>query len=86
VIWIAGAGSVLLLVLMAIGLVDLFANRHKMKTYQVVIWAIVIVVVPVIGLVSYLLWRLARSDSMQESMEYQKDYSSKSEPYPPVGR
>ena len=57
-----------------------------METYQVVIWAIVIVLVPVIGLVSYLLWRLARSDSMQESMEFQKDYSGKSEPYPPIGR
>ena len=85
-IWIAGAGSVLLLVLVAIGLVDLIRNRHRMETYQVVIWAIVIVLVPVIGLVSYLLWRLARSDSMQESMDYQKDFSGKSEPYPPIGR
>ena len=64
-IWFAGAGAVLLLVLVTIGLVDLIRNRHKMETYQVVLLAIVIVLMPVIGPVSYLAWRLARSDSMQ---------------------
>ncbi len=85
-IWMAGAGSVLLLVLVVVGLADLIGNRHKMETRQVVIWAVVIVLVPVIGLVSYLLWRLARSDSMQGSIDFQNEHSGKSESYPPIGR
>lgn len=85
-IWFAGAGSVLLLVLVAIGLVDLIRNRHKMETHQVVLWAIVIVLMPVIGPVSYLAWRLARSDSMQESIDFQSEHSDKSKSYPPIGR
>lgn len=85
-IWMAGAGSVLLLVLMALGLVDLVRNRHKMKTWEVVVWAVAIVLLPVIGLVSYLFWRIARSDAMQDSIDFQNEYSGKSKPYPPIGR
>ncbi|MCL1692160.1 MAG: PLD nuclease N-terminal domain-containing protein [Actinomycetia bacterium] len=85
-IWLAGAGSLLLLVLVVVGLVDLGRNRDKIETPQVVIWAIVIVLVPVIGLVSYLLWRIARSDAMVESMDFQDEHSSKGQSYPPVGR
>ena len=39
-----------------------------------------------IGLVSYLPRRLARSDSMQESMGFQNERSGKSESYPAIGR
>lgn len=85
-IWMAGAGSVLLLVLMALGLVDLVRNRHKMKTWEVVVWAVAIVLLPVIGLVSYLFWRIARSDAMQDSIDFQNEYSGKSKPYPRIGR
>ncbi len=85
-IWLAGAGSLLILVLVVVGLVDLGRNRGKMETPQVVIWAIVIILVPVVGLVSYLLWRIARSDAMVESMDFQDEHSSKGQSYPPVGR
>lgn len=85
-IWMAGAGSLLLLVLMAIGLVDVARSRDTMETPQLVIWAIVIILLPVIGLVSYLLWRIARSDAMVESMDFQDEHSSKGQSYPPVGR
>ena len=40
----------------------------------------------VIGLISYLFWRIARSDDMQDSIDFQDEYSGKSEPYPPIGR
>jgi hypothetical protein len=86
VIWIAGAGSLLVLVLVVIGLVDLGRNRHEMETSQVVIWAIVVVLLPVVGLVGYLLWRLARSGAMQESMDFQDEHSGKGKAYPPIGR
>ena len=85
-VWMAGAGSLLLLVLMAIGLVELARNRDKMETPQVVIWAIVIILLPVIGLVSYLLWRIARSDALVESMDFQDEHSGKGQSYPPIGR
>ena len=85
-VWFAGAGSLLLLVLVIVGLVDLGRNRRKIETPQVVIWAIVIILLPVIGLVSYLLWRIARSDALVESMDFQDEFSSKGQSYPPVGR
>jgi hypothetical protein len=64
-IWAAGGGSVVLLILAVVGLVDLVRNRDKMETWQVVVWAVLIVLVPVIGLVSYLFWRILRSEAMQ---------------------
>lgn len=85
-IWAVGAGSVVLLVFVAIGLFDLVRNRHRMETYQVVIWAIAIVLVPLIGLVAYLFWRLSRSESMQDSIDFQNEFSDKGESYPPIGR
>ncbi|MEA2022994.1 MAG: PLD nuclease N-terminal domain-containing protein [Actinomycetota bacterium] len=82
----AGAGSLLLLVLMVIGLVDLARNRHRMETPQLVIWAIVIIFLPIIGLVAYLLWRIARSDAMVESMDFHDEYASKSGSREIIGR
>lgn len=85
-IWMAGAGSLLLLVLLVVGLADLTRNRHKMETRQVAIWAVVLVLLPVVGLVSYLLWRLARSESMQDAIDFQDEHSAKGKSYPPIGR
>jgi hypothetical protein len=65
VIWAAGGGSVVLLILAVVGLVDLVRNRDKMETWHVVVWTVLIVLVPVIGLVSYLFWRIFRSEAMQ---------------------
>ena len=72
--WLAGGGSLLLLVLLVVGLVDLMRNRHTMETPQIVVWVIVLVVLPVVGLVIYLLWRLSRSDAMLDSMDYQSEH------------
>ncbi len=73
-IWLAGAGSLLLLVLVAVGLVDLVRYRHKMNDWQVAVWAVLIVFLPVVGLVAYLLWRLARSESMQDAIDFQDEH------------
>ena len=64
-IWAAGGGSVVLLILAVVGLVDVIRNRDKMETWQVVGWAVLIVLVPILGLVSYLFWRILRSEAMQ---------------------
>ena len=64
-IWVAGGGSIVLVILAVVGLVDLVRNRDKMETWQVVVWAVLIVLVPIVGLVSYLFWRIFRSEAMQ---------------------
>ena len=69
-IWLAGAGSLLLLVLVIFALVDLVRIRHTVKPWQVVIWALVIVLIPVGGLVAYVLWRIVRSTAMQDAIEF----------------
>lgn len=85
-VWMAGAGSLLLLVLMVLGLVDLFRYRHKMETWQVAVWAIVIILLPVIGLVSYLFWRIARSESLQDAIDFHDEYADKRGPTEIIGR
>ena len=72
--WIAGGGSLLLLILLVIGLVDLIRNRDTMETSRLTVWVVVLVVLPVVGLVIYLLWRLSRSDAMVDSMDYQSEH------------
>jgi len=74
VIWLAGGGTLLLLVFLVVGLIDLMRNRETMDTTQVVLWLIVLVVLPVVGLVAYLLWRLARSDAMVGAMDFQDEH------------
>jgi len=84
-IWVAGAGSLVLFVLAVIGLVDLIRNRHTMETWQFVVWAALIVLVPVIGLVSYLFWRIFRSEAMQDAIDFRGEQSeaSKRDMIPP---
>lgn len=84
-IWIAGAGSLLLLVLLVVGLVDLYRHRHTMETWRVVVWALALILVPVGGLIVYLFWRLSRSETMQDARAYQEEHSSGRGPVPPVG-
>jgi hypothetical protein len=69
-VWALGAGSFLLFVLAVVGLFDLFRTRHTMETWQVVVWAVTIVLVPVIGLVVFLFWRLSRSETMQDAIDF----------------
>lgn len=83
-IWFAGAGSLLLLVFLVIGLVDLYRHRHAMETWQVAVWALALILVPVAGLIVYLVWRLSRSETMQDAWDYQEDYSDGRGPVPPV--
>ena len=72
-VWAAGAGSFVLFVLAVVGLVDLIRTRHTMETWQVVVWAALIVLAPVIGLVAYLFWRIFRSEAMQDAIDFQEE-------------
>ncbi len=82
-VWIAGSASLILLVLEIVVLIDLVKYRHSMETWQLVAWAVFILIVPVVGLVSYLLWRIARSDAMAESIEFQDKHSKGKRQLPP---
>ena len=82
-VWIAGSVSLVVVVFEIIALIDLVKYRHSMETWQLVVWAIFILFVPLIGLFSYLLWRIARSDAMTESMEFQDKYSKGNRQLPP---
>jgi hypothetical protein len=64
------AGSLLLIVLAVVGLVELIRTGDTMETWQVVVWAVLIVLVPVIGLVVFLFWRLSRSEAMQDAIDF----------------
>ena len=82
-IWIAGTASLIIIVFEIIALIDLVKYRHSMETWQLVAWAVFIVVVPLIGLFSYLLWRISRSDAMTDSIEFQDKYSKGNRQLPP---
>lgn len=72
-IWAAGAGSVVLLILAIIGLVDLIRHRDTMEPWQVIVWGALIVLVPLIGLIAYLFWRIFRSEAMQDAMTFSEE-------------
>ena len=82
-IWIAGTASLIIIVFEIIALIDLVKCRHSVETWQLVAWAVFIVVVPLIGLFSYLLWRISRSDAMTDSIEFQDKYSKGNRQLPP---
>ncbi len=84
-VWMVGAGSLVLLVFMILGLIDLFGHRDSMGTGQVVAWALFIVFIPIVGLFTYLFWRISRSDAMQDSMDYNDRSGGASRPLPPRG-
>jgi hypothetical protein len=69
---------------MVAGLADLFRIRHTIGTPQRVLWAALIVMLPIAGLISYLFWRIARADSMQEAMHYHDDQSEGTDPESPI--
>ena len=56
-----------------------------METWQVAVWALVIVLVPIAGLIAYLFWRLSRSETMQDAMDYSDEVHGGHGPTPPVG-
>ena len=84
-VWAVGAGSLILLVFVILGLVDLFRNRSTMSTGALVAWTLFIVFVPIVGLLTYLFWRISRSDAMQDSIAYSDRKGGTSRPLPPRG-
>jgi hypothetical protein len=44
-----------------------------MEVWQVIVWAALIVLAPVIGLVAYLFWRIFRSEAMQDAVDFRNE-------------
>jgi hypothetical protein len=55
-----------------------------MKRSQVVGWTIFMVVVPVVGILSYAFWRIAHSETMEESIAYQDEHPIEGDARPPI--
>jgi membrane protein implicated in regulation of membrane protease activity len=84
VLWLIGAGSLLLVLLIVAGLMDLAKIRHTIGTSQLVLWAVFIVLLPIAGLITYLFWRIARAESMQDAMQYHDDQRDSADPDSPI--
>ena len=80
---IAGSVSLVVVVLEIITLVNLVRYRRHLETWQVVLWAVFIVIVPLIGMTSYLMWRVSRSDALVDSIEYEEEFSKGNKKLPP---
>lgn len=80
---IAGSVSLVVVVLEIITLVNLVRYRRHLETWQVVLWAVFIVLVPLIGMTSYLMWRVSRSDALVDSIEYEEEFSKGNKKLPP---
>jgi len=65
--------SLFVVVLAIVGLVDLVRQRHTMAGWQLVLWALLIVLVPIVGLIAYLFWRISRSEAMRDAMSVPRD-------------
>ena len=72
-VWLWAGAGLILVVLWILGLVDLFRNRHTMKTWQVVVWALLIILLPAVGLIAYLFWRITRSEAMQDALSVPRE-------------
>lgn len=86
--WLIGTGSVLLIALWVIGLVDLFRYRHRMEMWQLIVWAALIILLPLIGLIAYLFWRISRSEAMSDALSVQHEEGGPSgrSPINPIDR
>ena len=76
--WI-GSGTVIVVILAILGLVDLFRNRHTMETWQGVLWAALIILIPLVGLIAYLFWRISRSEAMEDALSVPRDMTTPDE-------
>jgi hypothetical protein len=80
-----GGISLLVVVFWVVGIVDLMRHRHTMPSGQFVLWAVVIILLPFIGLIVYFMWRLGRSDAMADALSVPRDEKGTDE-QPTAGR
>jgi Phospholipase_D-nuclease N-terminal len=82
VYWLITGGSIVLLLITILGLVDLYRHRATMEGWQVLIWTVLIVFIPLVGLIGYLFWRISRSEAMQDALSVPRE-QTRSDQRPP---
>jgi hypothetical protein len=83
-VWLIGAGGLIIVALIAVGLADLIKMRDSISTSQFVLWAVLIVLLPAAGLIGYLFWRISRAESVQDAMSYHDGNIEGGQSEPPV--
>ena len=83
-VWLIGAGGLIIVALIAVGLVDLIKMRDSISTSQFVLWAVLIVLLPAAGLIGYLFWRISRAEAVQDAMSYHDGNIEGGQSEPPV--
>lgn len=58
------AGSVVIVIVGMIGLWDLWRSRSSLETWQFSIWGIFIVILPLLGVIAWLLYRISKSEAI----------------------
>jgi hypothetical protein len=62
--------------MVVLGLVHLIRHNVLMPSGQKVKWALLIVLLPVIGLIGYVFWQLEHSEAMESAMSGRRDESA----------
>lgn len=83
-VWLIGGAGLIMVALIAVGLLDLFKIRDSIHTPQLVLWAVVIVLLPAVGLTAYLFWRISRAEALQDAMSFHDQNIEGEQPGPPV--
>ena len=65
-----------LILLWVFALVELFRNRDAFAGWQVALWLLGIVLLPIVGPAIYLLYQGAHSEAMLDAMDYQAELAT----------
>ena len=75
-----------LILLWAFALVELFRSRDALEGWQVALWLLGIVFLPIIGPAAYLIYQGMHSETIQDDMEFQAELADESGSNPNAGR
>lgn len=59
-----------LILMWVFALIELFRNRNQHPGWQIALWLLFIVFIPIIGAASYLVYAGLQSDTMADAMDY----------------
>ena len=65
-----------LILLWVFALVALFKNRDGLAGWQVALWLLGIVLLPIVGSVIYLVYEGTHSNTMQDALDYQAELAT----------
>lgn len=63
------AGSVMVVIVGLIGLWDVWRTRSKLTTWHLSVWILAIVLLPVFGVVAWLLYRISKAQAIIDGFD-----------------